>query len=75
MTPVYPPTATSRVAPRLTFREKINRFWLRVTEGLALNQLWSQFEKDARASYRLYAKDLEANRASLGRADEASAPT
>ena len=60
MTPVYPPSATSRVAPRLTLGEKVNRFWLRVTEGLALNQLWSQFEKDARASYRLYAKDLEA---------------
>lgn len=60
MSPVYPPTATSRVAPRLSFGEKINRFWLRVTEGLALNQLWSQFEKDARASYRLYAKDVEA---------------
>jgi hypothetical protein len=47
------------VAP-LTFGQKLNRFWLRVTEGLELNQLWSQFEKDARASYRLYAKDLEA---------------
>jgi hypothetical protein len=67
MTPVYPPTATSRVAPRLTFREKINRFWLRVTEGLALNQLWSQFEKDARASYRLYAKDLEAKQDEIER--------
>ncbi len=67
MTPVYPPTATSRVAPRLTFREKINRFWLRVTEGLALNQLWSQFEKDARASYRLYAKDLEAKQGEIER--------
>jgi sigma-B regulation protein RsbU (phosphoserine phosphatase) len=43
----------------LTFREKVSRFWLRVTEGLELNQLWGQFEKDARASYRLYARDLE----------------
>lgn len=60
MSRAYPPSATSRVAPRLTFGEKVNRFWLRVTEGLALNQLWSQFEKDARASYRLYAKDVEA---------------
>jgi phosphoserine phosphatase RsbU/P len=67
MSPVYPPTATSRVAPRLSFGEKINRFWLRVTEGLALNQLWSQFEKDARASYRLYAKDLEAKQGEIER--------
>jgi serine phosphatase RsbU (regulator of sigma subunit) len=39
----------------------VNRFWLRVTEGLELNQLWSQFEKDARSSYRLYSAEL-ANR-------------
>jgi serine phosphatase RsbU (regulator of sigma subunit) len=60
MSPFYPPSAAGRVAPRLTLGEKVNRFWKRVTEGLELNQLWSQFEKDARASYRLYAKDLEA---------------
>src|ERR1700751_6074482 len=60
MSPFYPPSAAGRVAPRLTFGEKVNRFWKRVTEGLELNQLWSQFEKDARASYRLYSKDLEA---------------
>jgi phosphoserine phosphatase RsbU/P len=60
MTPFYPPSAASRPAPPLTFKGKVNRFWLRVTEGLALNQLWSQFEKEARASYRLYSRDLEA---------------
>lgn len=54
----YPPPGLSRPASPPTFREKVNRFWLRVTEGLELNQLWSQFEKDARASYRLYSKDL-----------------
>jgi phosphoserine phosphatase RsbU/P len=56
----YPPSVATRPAPPLTFREKINRFWLRVTEGLELSQLWSQFERDARASYRLYSRDLEA---------------
>jgi len=30
-----------------------------VSEGLALNQLWSQFEKDARSSYRLYSAGLD----------------
>jgi phosphoserine phosphatase RsbU/P len=54
-----PSSATTQAAPPLTFGQKVNRFWLRVTEGLALNQLWSQFEKDARASYRLYSRDLE----------------
>jgi sigma-B regulation protein RsbU (phosphoserine phosphatase) len=55
-----PSSAPSRPVPPLTFGQKVNRFWLRVTEGLELNQLWSQFEKDARASYRLYSRDLEA---------------
>jgi sigma-B regulation protein RsbU (phosphoserine phosphatase) len=37
---------------------KFNRFWQRVTDGLELNQLWNQFQADARASYRLYSKDV-----------------
>jgi len=66
MAPFYPPSAATPV-PRLSFGQKLNRFWLRVTEGLALNQLWSQFEKDARASYRLYSKDLEAREEEIAR--------
>ncbi|HZS95700.1 MAG TPA: PP2C family protein-serine/threonine phosphatase [Terriglobales bacterium] len=54
-----PPSVAARPAPRLTRREKLNRFWLRISEGLELNQLWSQFEKDARTSYRLYSKDFQ----------------
>lgn len=38
----------------------VRNFWRRVTEGLALSQLWSQFESEARASYRLYSKDVAA---------------
>jgi serine phosphatase RsbU (regulator of sigma subunit) len=38
---------------------KARRFWLRVSEGMALRQLWSQFEKDARSSYRLYSLGLD----------------
>ena len=57
----WPPSSlSSPPVPPPTIGQKVNRFWLRVTEGLELNQLWSQFEKDARASYRLYARDLEA---------------
>jgi sigma-B regulation protein RsbU (phosphoserine phosphatase) len=43
-----------------TFGVRIQRFWRRVTEGLEVSQLWSQFEAEARASYRLYSKDVEA---------------
>jgi phosphoserine phosphatase RsbU/P len=38
---------------------KIRNFWQRISEGLAIQELWKQFHADVRASYRLYAKDLE----------------
>ena len=38
---------------------KLARFWRRVTEGMELNQLWSQFRSDAKASYRLYSRDVK----------------
>src|SRR5271169_6140354 len=39
---------------------QLEKFWLRVTEGLELNQLWEQFHADARAGFRLYKKDFSA---------------
>jgi len=47
--------------PRAPFRLKndAEHFWQRVSEGLEVNQLWSQFEKDARSSYRLYSAGLD----------------
>ena len=45
-------------AAPLTFRMRLKNFWRRVTEGLEVSQLWSQFETEARASYRLYSKDV-----------------
>ncbi len=52
--------ASSRqtVSPRPRFKSA-RQFWHRVSEGLAVNQLWSQFEKDARSSYRLYSAGLD----------------
>lgn len=38
----------------------LRNFWRRVSEGLEVSQLWSQFESEARASYRLYSKDVAA---------------
>ena len=38
----------------------LRNFWRRVTEGLEVSQLWSQFESEARASYRLYSRDVAA---------------
>jgi hypothetical protein len=34
-------------------------FWTRVTEGVALDELWAQFTSGAQASYELYAADLD----------------
>ena len=42
-----------------TFGGRLHRFWRRVTDGLEVSQLWSQFESEARASYRLYSRDVE----------------
>jgi len=39
---------------------RLQRFWQRVTEGREIDQLWLQFKTDARASYRLYSRDLAA---------------
>jgi phosphoserine phosphatase RsbU/P len=54
----YPPTG--QPTQHMPLGMKLRNFWRRVTEGLALSQLWSQFETEARASYRLYSKDVEA---------------
>jgi sigma-B regulation protein RsbU (phosphoserine phosphatase) len=43
-----------------TLGGRLHRFWRRVTDGLEVSQLWSQFESEARTSYRLYSKDVEA---------------
>ena len=51
----YPPPP-----PRPQIFERLDRFWARVTEGLELGQLWTQFRTGAVASYRLYQNDLEA---------------
>src|SRR5579864_4770607 len=54
-----PPISPAPVQP-VPFGMRLQNFWRRVTEGLALSQLWSQFETEARASYRLYSRDVAA---------------
>jgi sigma-B regulation protein RsbU (phosphoserine phosphatase) len=38
---------------------RLRTFWFRISEGIALQQLWWQFHGEARASYRLYSKDVD----------------
>src|SRR6202161_3216450 len=52
-----PPPASAQRPP---LGVRLHQFWRRVTEGLELTQLWSQFETEARASYRLYSRDVAA---------------
>ncbi len=46
--------------PPISFGMRVQKFWQRVTDGLEVSQLWSQFESEARTSYRLYSKDVAA---------------
>lgn len=55
-----PPPSQGTVTQRIPWRARWQRFWQRVTEGMELTQLWSQFETEARASYRLYSREVAA---------------
>ena len=55
-----PDEVTARLAPVM---DRVDRFWTRVTEGMHAGELWKQFLTDARSSYQLYSKDVDAERA------------
>src|SRR5712692_5260962 len=38
---------------------RMRDFWQRVTEGLQLEDLWTQFKSEARASYGFYSQDVD----------------
>ena len=59
MATASPPSGQSPAQP-IPLGMRFQNFWRRVTEGLEVSQLWSQFESEARASYRLYSKDVAA---------------
>jgi sigma-B regulation protein RsbU (phosphoserine phosphatase) len=41
---------------------RIGNFWRRITDGIALPQLWKHFMADARFSYRLYSQEIDSRR-------------
>src|SRR5207302_9812091 len=45
--------------PPLHALGRVRQFWQRVSEGRQLDELWSQFTTDARASYGFYGKDVD----------------
>ncbi len=61
-TPARPPTYPPRTRfgrHDESFGDRLKRFWLRVTEGMRLSDLWSQFRTDATSSYRLYSAEVD----------------
>ena len=41
---------------------RIKMFWHKISDGIAIQQLWSQLHAEARASYRLYSAGIDLNR-------------
>jgi serine phosphatase RsbU (regulator of sigma subunit) len=56
MSPVTPASGT---AERIR-GGKLSGFWQRISEGRRIDELWSQFSADARASYGFYTKEADA---------------
>jgi len=56
-TPTTPGVASPRHAESLF--ERARNFWQRVSEGRQIDELWSQFTADARASYGFYMKEAD----------------
>jgi sigma-B regulation protein RsbU (phosphoserine phosphatase) len=44
---------------RVRFGDRVRNFWQRVSEGRQLDDLWTQFAADARASYGFYGRDVD----------------
>jgi hypothetical protein len=42
--------------------KRLKRFWLRVSSGMAMSEMWKQFQADARLSYRLYSQEVDTRR-------------
>ena len=51
------PAASAR--PKVRITENWRHFWQRVSEGRQIDDLWSQFAADARASYGFYGRDVD----------------
>jgi sigma-B regulation protein RsbU (phosphoserine phosphatase) len=52
------PAASARIKKE-RFTVRLRNFWQRVSEGRQVDDLWSQFTADARASYGFYGRDVD----------------
>jgi sigma-B regulation protein RsbU (phosphoserine phosphatase) len=56
---VPPSPGVSSSRPKVSPADRVRHFWQRVSEGRQLDDLWSQFAADARASYGFYGRDVD----------------
>jgi len=40
-------------------RRSVHAFWREITDGITIQQLWMQFQTEARATYRLYSSEVD----------------
>ena len=48
-------------------RGQLREYWARVTEGLAIEQLWGQMKADAQSTYSFYSRDIDWETINKGR--------
>jgi sigma-B regulation protein RsbU (phosphoserine phosphatase) len=53
------PTQPAARKVRVRFSDRVRNFWQRVSEGRQIDDLWTQFAADARASYGFYGRDVD----------------
>ena len=53
------PTQPAARKVRVRISDRVRNFWQRVSEGRQLDDLWTQFAADARASYGFYGRDVD----------------
>ena len=53
------PSPDTTAQRRENFFDRVHSFWQRVSEGRQIDDLWSQFTADARASYGFYGRDVD----------------
>ena len=55
-----PPTpGVSPPRPPLHAVDRVRNFWQQISEGRQIDELWSQFTADARASYGFYMREVD----------------
>ena len=56
---IPPTSAAPAVRTREHFSTHVRNFWQRISEGRRIDDLWTQFAADARASYGFYGSDID----------------